>query len=95
MKEIDVLIIDDPKTSSLEATLILNTLREDLSALDEAEIINDLINNYGYKIPKVSRILGKSETTIENLLRVFRLPPNILRALRDDLGTIAHFPGIT
>ena len=94
-KKIDVLIIDDPETSPLEVTLILNTLREDLSALDEAEIINDLINNYGYKRARVSHILGKSEATIENLLRVFRLPPNILRALRDELVTIAHCRQLT
>jgi len=94
-KKIDVLIIDDSKTSPPEATILLNSLRENLSTLDEAEIINVLINDYGYKINRISGVLGKSETTIENLLRVFRLPPNILRALRAGLVTIAHCRQLT
>lgn len=89
-KKIDVVIIDDQTTTPLETALLLNSLREELTPLDEARIINDLINVYGYKKDDVSRMLGKSETKIDSLLRVFRLPPNILRALKDGQVTLAH-----
>ena len=89
-KKIDVVIIDDQTTSPPETALLLNSLREELTPLDEARIINDLINVYGYKKDNVSRITGKSETKIDSLLRVFRLPPNILRALKDGQVTLAH-----
>jgi ParB family chromosome partitioning protein len=69
--------VDDP----LELALIENLQREDLSALEEAEALAQLIERHGYSHREVAELLGKSRPYVSNTLALTRLPTQV----KDDL----------
>jgi ParB family chromosome partitioning protein len=69
--------MEDP----LEIALIENLQREDLSPLEEAEALAQLIERHGYSHREVADILGKSRPYVSNTLALTRLPG----AVKDDI----------
>lgn len=55
--------------------LIENIQREDLNAMEEAEALERLINDFSLTHQQLAEALGKSRTTISNLLRLNVLRP--------------------
>jgi ParB family chromosome partitioning protein len=66
---------DDP----LEIAIIENLQREDLSALEEAEGLGALIDQYGYTHEALAELIGKSRPYVSNTLALRRLPEEIKR----------------
>src|SRR5262245_43599133 len=64
---------DDP----LEIAIIENLQREDLSALEEAEGLGALIDQYGYTHEALAELIGKSRPYVSNTLALRRLPETI------------------
>ena len=64
---------DDP----LEVAMIENLQREDLTALEEAEGLGQLIERYGYTHEQLAEMLGKSRPYVSNTLVLRRLPDEI------------------
>src|SRR5881628_3371899 len=60
--------VEDP----LELALIENLQREDLSPLEEAEGLADLIARHGYSHREVAELLGKSRPYVSNILALTR-----------------------
>lgn len=71
-------ILTDGK--SQEIALIENLLRENLTAIEEAEAIQAMIDNRGYKQEDLAKAIGKGESTISEILALNKLPAEI----RDD-----------
>ena len=71
---------DDP----LEIALIENLQREDLSPLEEAEGLAQLIERHGYSHREVAELLGKSRPYVSNTLALTRLPEAVKADLRRD-----------
>jgi len=67
---------DDP----LEIAIIENLQREDLSALEEAEGLGSLIDQYGYTHEALAELIGKSRPYVSNTLALRRLPDQIKQA---------------
>jgi ParB family chromosome partitioning protein len=67
---------DDP----LEIAIIENLQREDLSALEEAEGLGALIDQYGYTHEALAELIGKSRPYVSNTLALRRLPEEIKQA---------------
>jgi ParB family chromosome partitioning protein len=65
--------VEDP----LEIALIENLQREDLTPLEEAEALAQLIERHGYSHRQVADILGKSRPYVSNMLALTRLSPAI------------------
>jgi len=65
--------MEDP----LEIALIENLQREDLSPLEEAEALAQLIERHGYSHREVADILGKSRPYVSNTLALTRLPVSV------------------
>jgi ParB family chromosome partitioning protein len=72
----------DSQSSSLLA-LVENVQRRDLDFWEEALAIRQLIDTYHLSQEETARRLGKSQSAIANKLRLLRLPPQALSALRD------------
>ena len=72
-------IDDDNKL--LELALIENIQRTDLNPMEEAEAYQKLLNQFGYTQEEAAKRLGKSRSTISNILRLLNLP----QFARDDL----------
>lgn len=64
---------DDP----LEVAMVENLQREDLTPLEEAEGLGQLIDQFGYTHEALADLLGKSRPYVSNTLALRRLPAAI------------------
>ena len=74
----------------MEWALIENTQREQLSPIEEAKAYDQLIQEYGYTHEKLADSMGKSRSTISNLLRLTKLPEEIQSWLHEGKLTMGH-----
>ncbi len=74
----------------LEMGLIENIQREDLNAMEVALSYQRLITEFSLKQEQLGEKVGKNRTTVNNYLRLLKLPPDIQAALRDDEITMGH-----
>jgi ParB family chromosome partitioning protein len=75
---------------ALELALIENLQREDLNPIEEAQAYERLISDFGLTQEEVARRVGKNRTTIANMLRLLRLPPEVQEWLRENQLTTGH-----
>ena len=61
----------------LEIALIENIQRQELTAIEEAEGFQQLVQNYGYSHNELAVAVGKSRSHVANLLRLNNLPASI------------------
>jgi ParB family chromosome partitioning protein len=57
--------------------LIENIQREDLNPLEEANALNRLLHEFGLTHQEVAKAVGKSRTTVTNLLRLLELNEDV------------------
>jgi len=74
----------------LEMALIENIQRENLNAIEIALSYQRLISDCGLKQDELGERVGKNRTTVNNYIRLLKLPPMIQAALRDDQITMGH-----
>lgn len=74
----------------LEMALIENIQREDLNAIEIALSYQRLIAECNLKHEELGDRVSKNRTTVNNYLRLLKLPPNIQIALRDVKITMGH-----
>src|SRR6266567_146515 len=75
---------------ALEIALIENLQREDLNPIEEAQAYERLIVDFGITQEEVARRVGKNRTTITNMLRLLRLPPEVQQWLRESRISTGH-----
>ena len=78
LKEIPVIIKDFDEKEVFEVALIENIQRDELTAIEEAEGYQKLVNDYGYTQSEIASGIGKSRSHITNLLRLNQLPESTL-----------------
>lgn len=79
--------IDEQRCMAL--ALVENIQRENLSPIEEAEAIQQLMQLYAYSQQKIADLLGKSRVSVSNLLRILQLVPAVRKLLNNgdiDLG---------
>ncbi len=74
----------------LEMALIENIQRENLNALEIALSYQRLISECSLKQEELGDRVGKNRTTVNNYLRLLKLPPDIQAAVRDNRITMGH-----
>jgi ParB family transcriptional regulator, chromosome partitioning protein len=79
--EAPVLARDIPDGQMLEAALVENLQREQLTPVEEAQAYQTLLQHHGYTQESLAQRLGRDRSTIANTLRLLALPPSV----RDDL----------
>jgi len=80
--------LNDQETA--EIALIENLQREDLSAIEEAEAYQQMLNQFGYTQDELAKKLGKSQSAIANKIRLLKLPVEIKTALQNGSLTERH-----
>ena len=80
---IPVQIVDMTDAQALEAQLVENLQREDLTALDEAHGIEQLMAGTGVTIDEVAAKLNKSRRHVYDRLALLKLQPLTTAALRE------------
>jgi len=74
----------------LELALIENIQREDLNAMEIALSYQRLISDCNLKHEELGDRVGKNRATINNYLRLLKLPPDIQIAVRDNQISMGH-----
>jgi ParB family chromosome partitioning protein len=76
--------------AALEIALIENLQREDLNPIEEAQAYERLIVDFGMTQEEVAKRVGKNRTTVANMLRLLRLPPEVQQWLRENRLSTGH-----
>jgi ParB family chromosome partitioning protein len=74
----------------LEMALIENIQRENLNALEIAHSYQRLLSECDLKQEQLGDRVGKNRTTVNNYLRLLKLPPDIQAGIRDQRITMGH-----
>lgn len=90
LNDIPVIIKNLNDKEILEIALVENIQREELSAIEEAQGFERLINEFGYTQEKLAEILGKSRSHVANLVRLNQLPESIKDKVNLNLLTAGH-----
>jgi ParB family transcriptional regulator, chromosome partitioning protein len=69
---------------SMEISIVENLLRENLTAIEEAEAIQKLKTQHNYELSDLSAALGKSDSTLSEILLLNRLPDEVKNDCRND-----------
>lgn len=80
LKKVPVFIKEIAASKFLEVALIENIQREDLNPIEEAEAYLKLYER-GLSHDEIAKKVGKNRTTIVNILRLLKLPKEILKLL--------------
>jgi ParB family transcriptional regulator, chromosome partitioning protein len=74
----------------LEMALIENIQRENLNALEIAQSYQRLLSECNLKQEELGDRVGKNRTTVNNYLRLLKLPPDIQAGIRDQKISMGH-----
>ncbi|HQF93165.1 MAG TPA: ParB/RepB/Spo0J family partition protein [Microthrixaceae bacterium] len=75
---------------ALEQAVVENLHRADLNPLEEAAAYQQLIDDFGLTQEQAAKRVGKSRSSVANLLRLFQLPPTVQRAISDGSVSAGH-----
>ncbi len=77
LKKVPALIKEYSDQQMMETALIENLMREDLNALEEAQAYQKMIDQFKLTQEEVAKKVGKSRSSIANIVRLLNLPPKI------------------
>lgn len=89
LKEIPCIEKDVEDNEAMELALIENMQRKDLDVFEEADGLKALSENYGYSHLHISEKIGKSRSTITEILSINKIPYEI-RDLCKELNIISR-----
>lgn len=90
LHEIPVLIRKMSNEEVLQAAIIENVQREDLTPIEEAQGYSRLINDFGHKQEEVADLVGKSRSHVSNMIRLLTLPKDVIKLIEDRQLTRGH-----
>jgi len=88
--EVPVLLREVADDAVAAMALIENIQREDLNAIDEAQGLHRLIQEFGMTHDAVAQAVGKSRTAVSNLLRLLNLSRPVQDMLTAGLIEMGH-----
>lgn len=77
LTEIPALVKVLSNENAMEIALIENVQRENLNPMEEAAAYQNLMEKCGYDLTDVSRLIGKSESYIRNIMRLNNLADSV------------------
>jgi len=75
--------------NAMEIALIENVQRENLNPIEEGDGYKNLIDN-GYSLEDISKLIGKSDSYIKNLIRITTLPDTIKDLVKNGKISASH-----
>jgi ParB family chromosome partitioning protein len=90
LTQIPAVVRESGDHQALEIALVENIQREDLNPIEEAQAYERLINDFGMTQEEVARAVSKNRTTVANMLRLLRLPPEVQQWLRENKLSTGH-----
>lgn len=90
LKEVPAIVKELNDKEVLEVALVENLLRENLSAIEEAEGFQRLIDEFSHTQEALSQIVGKSRSHIANMLRLLSLPDEVKLLVKEGKISAGH-----
>lgn len=90
LAEIPALVKTLTDENAMEIALIENVQRENLNPIEEASAYKNLMEKCEYELSDVSRLIGKSESYIRNMMRLDVLPDAVKSMVEQGALTASH-----
>lgn len=90
LKTIPAIVREADDQQKLELALIENIQRQELNAIEEALAYRALVDEFNLTQEQVGQRVGKSRSTVTNILRLLELPEEMLEALQEGKITKSH-----
>ncbi len=90
LDEIPVVVKDVTEEAAMAMGLIENIQREDLNPLEEANALSRLLHEFGLTHQEVAKAVGKSRTTVTNLLRLLELNEEVKQMVETRRMEMGH-----
>ena len=90
MEKIPALVREMSTREAAELALVENLQREDLSPLEAAAGIQELMERFSYTQEQAAQRLGMDRSALTNLLRLLKLPEPVRRAIAERKLTAGH-----
>ncbi len=88
--EVPVVVREVPDKAALAMALIENIQREDLNALEEAQGLKRLIDEFGLTQEQAAEAVGRSRAAVTNLLRLLNLGKPVQQLMIDGKLEMGH-----
>lgn len=90
LSEVPALIKELSENNAMEIALIENVQRENLNAIEESAAYKNLMTQCSYDLSDVSRLIGKSESYIRNIMRLDNLPDSVKKMVEQGKLSASH-----
>ena len=90
LTEIPCIVMNMDDRESGTVALVENLQRQDLDFIEEARGISLLMDKWNLSQEQIARLLGKSQSSVANKVRLLRHSPGVLAALREGGLTERH-----
>ncbi len=89
-RHIPVRIRESDDRDLLVLSLVENLQRRDLDPLEEAQAYQALRDDFNLKQAEIARSVGRSRSTVANMIRLLQLPPPVREMVREGRLTVGH-----
>jgi ParB family transcriptional regulator, chromosome partitioning protein len=90
LHEVPVVLREIDDREALEIALVENLQRQDLSALEEAQAYQRLLDEFAHTQEAVAQAVGKSRSHVANTIRLLDLPTGVKQMLDEGQITAGH-----
>jgi ParB family chromosome partitioning protein len=90
LSQVPIVIKEIDDRAAMAIALIENIQREDLNPLEEAEALRRLLDEFEMTHQLIADAIGKSRTTVTNLLRLMDLQPEVKNLLLNNQLEMGH-----
>lgn len=90
LTSVPAIVRERTDAETLEAALVENMARADLTPIEEARACAGLVEELGLSREEVARRVGRSRSAVSNLIRLLDLPDEVIELLEDRTLTEGH-----
>lgn len=90
LKTVPVIVREYDNAKMAEIALVENIQRHDLNAIEEAEGLKRLMNEFGFNQEQAAKKIGRSRTAVTNILRLLNLPASVREAVSRETLTMGQ-----
>ncbi len=83
LREIPAVVVEADETAQQLLALVENLQRKNLSAVEEAKCLAELIERTGFSQSELARRMGRSQAAVANKLRLLKLDPRVQQLVVD------------
>lgn len=90
LEHLPAVVRDADERQRLEVGLVENLVRQDLDPIEAAQALAALVEDFGQSQADVARSVGRSRSSVANLIRLLELPDDVQQMLVDGALTEGH-----